>query len=461
MTKYDIINWVIKMITDTIAAISTALGQSAINIVRMSGDDAINIANSVFRGKDLTKAKSHTVHYGHIIEDSMILDEVLITVFRAPKTFTTEDIIEINCHGGTYVARKILSLLLSKGARLANNGEFTERAFLNGRIDLTQAESIMDIIEAQSKMSLTLANKGLDGAIYQLIIDLRDQLLSLIAHIEVNIDYPEYDDVITLSNELIKPKVESLLSRIKEILKKSEYGKIIKEGLKTAIIGRPNVGKSSLLNALLKEEKAIVTEIQGTTRDTIEGFLNIGGIILNLIDTAGIRDSEDIVEKIGIDKAKKVINEAELILFVLDQSEAMTEDDQKLLELTKHKKRIIIINKSDLHKKLTESFEHSVEISARNNVGIQELETLIQTMFLKGEVNLNEETYLSNARQIAKLKEAKSSLQDSLFAIQEQLPIDMVEIDLKTAWSLLGDIIGANSSTNLLDELFSKFCLGK
>ncbi len=461
MTKYDIINWVIKMITDTIAAISTALGQSAINIVRMSGDDAINIANLVFRGKDLTKAKSHTVHYGHIIEDSMILDEVLITVFKAPKTFTTQDIIEINCHGGTYVARKILSLLLSKGARLANNGEFTERAFLNGRIDLTQAESIMDIIEAQSKMSLTLANKGLDGAIYQLIIDLRDQLLSLIAHIEVNIDYPEYDDVITLSNELIKPKVESLLSRIKEILKKSEYGKIIKEGLKTAIIGRPNVGKSSLLNALLKEEKAIVTEIQGTTRDTIEGFINIGGIILNLVDTAGIRDSEDIVEKIGIDKAKKVINEAELILFVLDQSETITEDDKKLLELTKHKKRIIIINKSDLHKKLTESFEHSVEISARNNVGIQELEELIQTMFLKGEVNLNEETYLSNARQIAKLKEAKSSLQDSLYAIKEQLPIDMVEIDLKTAWSLLGDIIGANSSTNLLDELFSKFCLGK
>ncbi len=461
MTKYDIINWVIKMITDTIAAISTALGQSAINIVRMSGDDAINIANLVFRGKDLTKAKSHTVHYGHIIEDSMILDEVLITVFKAPKTFTTQDIIEINCHGGTYVARKILSLLLSKGARLANNGEFTERAFLNGRIDLTQAESIMDIIEAQSKMSLTLANKGLDGAIYQLIIDLRDQLLSLIAHIEVNIDYPEYDDVITLSNELIKPKVESLLSRIKEILKKSEYGKIIKEGLKTAIIGRPNVGKSSLLNALLKEEKAIVTEIQGTTRDTIEGFINIGGIILNLVDTAGIRDSEDIVEKIGIDKAKKVINEAELILFVLDQSETITEDDKKLLELTKHKKRIIIINKSDLHKKLTESFQHSVEISARNNVGIQELEELIQTMFLKGEVNLNEETYLSNARQIAKLKEAKSSLQDSLYAIKEQLPIDMVEIDLKTAWSLLGDIIGANSSTNLLDELFSKFCLGK
>jgi len=461
MTKYDIINWVINMIADTIAAISTALGQSAINIIRMSGDEAIPIANEVFSGKDLSSVDSHTVHYGHIVEDSMILDEVLVSVFRAPKTFTTEDIIEINCHGGTYVARKILSLLLSKGARLANNGEFTERAYLNGRIDLTQAESVMDIIEAQSEMSLTLANKGLDGAIYQLIIDLRDQLLSLIAHIEVNIDYPEYDDVITLSNELIKPQVQVLMNRINEILKKSEYGRIIKDGLKTAIIGRPNVGKSSLLNALLKEEKAIVTEVQGTTRDTIEGSINIGGIILNLIDTAGIRESQDIVEKIGIDKAKTVLEEAELILFVLDQSEPLNDDDHKLLELTKYKKRIVIINKKDLKKQLNETFENSVEISARNKVGINQLEHIIQSMFLKGEVNLHNETYLSNARQIAKLKETKSSLQDSINAIEEQLPIDMVEIDLKNAWSLLGDIIGANASTSLLDELFSKFCLGK
>jgi tRNA modification GTPase len=449
------------MIKDTIAAISTALGQSAINIVRMSGDEAISIANSVFKGKDLNKAKSHTVHYGHIIDEETILDEVLISLFRAPKTFTTEDIIEINCHGGTYVARKILSLLLSKGARIANKGEFTERAFLNGRIDLTQAESVMDIIEAQSEMSLVLANKGLDGAIYELVVSLRDQLLNLIAHIEVNIDYPEYDDVSTLTTELIQPEVETLVENINEILEKSEYGKIIKEGLKTAIIGRPNVGKSSLLNALLKEEKAIVTEIQGTTRDTIEGSINIGGIILNLIDTAGIRESDDIVERIGIDKAKAVIEEAELILFVLDQSEPLTEDDEKLLELTKHKQRIIIINKTDLSNKLQGTFDNSVEISARNKVGIQNLEHLIQEMFLKGEVNLSDETYLSNARQIAKLKEAKASLKDSLRAVEEQLPIDMVEIDLKNAWSLLGDIIGANSSTTLLDELFSKFCLGK
>jgi len=449
------------MIKDTIAAISTALGQSAINIVRMSGEDAVSIANSVFKGKDLSLVDSHKVVYGHIVEEDTVLDEVLLTIFKAPKSFTTEDIVEINCHGGTYVARKILSLLLSKGARLANNGEFTERAFLNGRIDLTQAESVMDIIEAQSEMSLTLANKGLDGAIYELVVSLRDQLLNLIAHIEVNIDYPEYDDVVTLSTELIAPEVSSLLERINHILEKSEYGKIIRDGLKTAIIGRPNVGKSSLLNALLKEEKAIVTEIQGTTRDTIEGSINIGGIILNLIDTAGIRDSEDIVEKIGIDKAKKVIEEAELILFVLDQSESLTIDDEKLLELTKHKKRIIIINKTDLAKKLKKTFENSVEISARNNIGIKDLENLIQEMFLKGEVNLNNETYLSNARQIAKLKEAKTSLQDSLNAVEDQLPIDMVEIDLKNAWSLLGDIIGANSSTSLLDELFSKFCLGK
>lgn len=449
------------MIKDTIAAISTALGQSAINIVRMSGEDAIFIANSVFKGKDLNNVESHKVVYGHIVDEDIVLDEVLITIFKSPKSFTTEDIVEINCHGGTYVARKILSLLLAKGARLANNGEFTERAFLNGRIDLTQAESVMDIIEAQSEMSLTLANKGLDGAIYELVVSLRDQLLNLIAHIEVNIDYPEYDDVITLSTELIAPEVESLVDRITHILEKSEYGKIIRDGLKTAIIGRPNVGKSSLLNALLKEDKAIVTEIQGTTRDTIEGSINIGGIILNLIDTAGIRDSEDIVERIGIDKAKKVIEDAELILFVLDQSEPLTEDDKKLLELTKNKKRIIIINKTDLTKKLSGHFTNSVEISARNNVGIKNLEDLIQEMFLKGEVNLKNETYLSNARQIAKLREAKNALQDSLSAVEEQLPIDMVEIDLKNAWSLLGDIIGANSSTSLLDELFSKFCLGK
>ncbi len=449
------------MMNDTIAQISSALGQGAISIVRMSGEDSIKIANKVFNGPNLEKVSSHTVHYGHITYNEKNIDEVLITVFLAPKTFTTENIVEINCHGGVFVANKILEILLLEGARSANPGEFTERAFLNGRIDLTQAEAVMDIIEAKSDLSLSLANKGLDGEIYKLIVNLRTDLLNIIAHIEVNIDYPEYDDVIELSNQIIKPRILELLKKIKQLLDKASYGKIIKDGLKTAIIGKPNVGKSSLLNALLREDKAIVTEIQGTTRDIVEGNINIGGIILNLIDTAGIRESEDLIEKIGINKAKAIINEAELILFVLDNNQTLTEDDKKLLELTKHKKRIIIINKTDLNKELYHTFNNSVSVSALHKTGINELETMIKEMFLSGEVNLTDQTYISNARHIAKLNEVFISLKESIIAIKDQLPIDMVEIDLKTAWSTLGEIIGVTSTTSLLDELFSKFCLGK
>ncbi len=449
------------MITDTIAQISSALGQGAISIVRMSGEDSIKIANKVFDGTNLETVPSHTVHYGHIVYKDNNIDEVLITVFKAPKTFTTEDIVEINCHGGVFVANKILEILLLEGARSANPGEFTERAFLNGRIDLTQAEAVMDIIEAKSDLSLSLANKGLDGEIYKLIVNLRTDLLNIIAHIEVNIDYPEYDDVVQLSNNVIKPKIVNLLSKIENLLEKASYGKVIKDGVKTAIIGKPNVGKSSLLNALLREDKAIVTEIQGTTRDIVEGNINIGGIILNLIDTAGIRESEDLIEKIGIDKAKTIINEAELILFVLDNNQILTEDDEKLLELTKYKKRIIIINKTDLNKELYHTFENSISVSALHKTGINELEGMIKKMFLSGEVNPTDQTYISNARHIAKLNEALKSLKDSVIAIKDALPIDMVEIDLKAAWSALGEIIGDTSTTNLLDELFSKFCLGK
>lgn len=452
---------VIIMNSDTITAISTALGQGAISIVRLSGEDSIDIVNSVFRGKDLTKVKSHTVHYGHISYNNQNIDEVLVSVFRAPKSFTTEDIVEINCHGGVFVANKILETLLIKGARAANPGEFTERAFLNGRIDLTQAEAVMDIIEAKSDLSLNLANKGLDGVIYELITDLRSELLNTIAHIEVNIDYPEYDDVIELSNTIIKPDVERLIIKISKLLEKASFGRIIKDGVKTAIIGRPNVGKSSILNALLREDRAIVTEIQGTTRDTIEGNVNIGGIILNLIDTAGIRESSDIVEKIGIEKAKASIDEAELVLFVLDNGQALTDDDETLLDLTKHKKRIVIINKTDLLKELTHEFENSVSISALNKTGIEDLEALIRDMFLSGEINITDQTYISNARHIGKLNETLTALKDSLVAIDDELPIDMAEIDLKTAWQLLGEIIGDTSSTSLLDELFAKFCLGK
>ncbi|MFU8786576.1 MAG: tRNA uridine-5-carboxymethylaminomethyl(34) synthesis GTPase MnmE [Candidatus Izemoplasmataceae bacterium] len=452
---------VIMMKNDTIAAISTALGQSAINIVRMSGDDAIKIINKLFVGKDLSLVTSHTIHYGKFVEDKTVLDEVLVSVFRAPKTFTREDLVEINCHGGAYVAQRILEALLNKGARLADKGEFTERAYLNGRIDLTQAESIMDIIEARSHLSLALANKGLDGKIYELIVSLREELLDIIAQIEVNIDYPEYDDVEELTNQIIVPKTELLLEKVEIILEKAHDGQIIREGVKTAIIGRPNVGKSSLLNVLLGEERAIVTEIQGTTRDTIEGTINLGGIILHLIDTAGIRESEDIVERIGIKKAKEVINQAQLVLFMLNNNEPLNEDDLKLLDITENKKRIVIINKIDLESKIGRVFENSVSISALNKVNIDILESTIKSMFLSGKIDLDDQTYLSNTRHIAKMQIVKQSLLDSIETAYDQMPVDMVEIDLKNAWDALGEIIGETKSTALLDELFSKFCLGK
>ncbi len=449
------------MKNDTIAAISTALGQSAISIVRMSGDNVFEIMKKIYRGTDLSSAESHTIHYGKIFDDATQVDEVLVSVFKAPKTFTREDMIEINCHGGSFVAQKILKLLLTHGARLADKGEFTERAYLNGRIDLTQAESILDIIESRTNLSLSLANKGLDGKIYKKIDVLRQKLLDIIAHIEVNIDYPEYDDVEELTEALLLPKMFDLQEDFNDVLEKAEDGKVIREGVKTAIIGKPNVGKSSLLNALLKEDRAIVTEIQGTTRDTIEGSLTLGGIMLHLIDTAGIRESEDIVERIGIDKAKQVLEEAELILFVLDNNSPLTKEDEALLELTNHKKRIIIVNKIDLESKIGKNFKNSVSISAKDRTNIEALESQIQSMFLSGDIDLDTETYLSNTRQIALMKKADLALKDAIQSAEAMMPVDMVEIDLKEAWELLGEIIGDTKSTTLIDELFSKFCLGK
>ncbi len=449
------------MKNDTIAAISTALGQSAISIVRMSGENAFDILKKVFTKKDIDLADSHTIHYGHILDDTQKVDEVLVSIFKKPKSFTTEDMIEINCHGGPFVARKILELLLKKGARLADKGEFTERAFYHGRIDLTQAESVLDMIEARTDHALKLANKGLDGAIYELIQNLRQKLLDIIANIEVNIDYPEYDDVEELTDTILVPRIEHLLENIDDILDKAAVGKVIKEGIKTVIIGRPNVGKSSVLNALLKEDKAIVTEIQGTTRDTVEGEINIGGIILKLIDTAGIRDSDDLIENIGIKKAKKLIEEAELILYVLNNNEPLSKDDEKLLELTKHKKRIVIINKIDLESEIDKTFENSVQISALNRTNIEALEKRIEALFLKGEINIDDSAYLSNARHIAKMHKVSTHLKDAWDAAKAHQPVDIIEIDLKGAWEVLGEIIGETKKTTLLDELFSKFCLGK
>lgn len=449
------------MTKDTIAAISTALGTSAISIVRMSGEDVFDIIEKIYKGKNLRSVDSHTINYGKVYDGEQMIDEVLVSVFRAPKTFTKEDLIEINCHGGAFVAKRVLELLLANGARLAEKGEFTERAFLNGRIDLTQAESLMDIIESRSDNALHLAAEGLDGKIYKLISSLRESLLDIVANIEVNIDYPEYDDAETLTDEVLYPRIEKLKNRIDEILKKANMGKVMRDGVKTVIIGRPNVGKSSVLNALLREDKAIVTEIQGTTRDIVEGEINIGGIVLNLVDTAGIRDSDDLIERIGIDKAKSMIDEAELVLYVLNNNEPLSKEDEQLLELTKDKKRIVIINKIDLESKIGRTFENSVSISALNRTNIEKLEATIENMFLTGDIDFQGETYLSNARHIAKMRTVQQSLNDAIEAAKSHHPVDMIEIDLKEAWETLGEIIGQTKNTALLDELFSKFCLGK
>ena len=449
------------MNNDTIAAVSTALGPSAINIVRMSGDDVFSIIKPLFKGSDLSKKNSHTIHYGRIMDGTTPVDEVLVSLFRAPRTFTKEDMIEINCHGGSFVAQRVLELLLSKGARLAERGEFTERAFLNGRIDLTQAESVLDIIEARSDYSLTLANKGLDGEIFKLIQSLREDLIEIVGQLEVNIDYPEYDDVETLTTDMLLPKIKALQTRVVKILSTARVGQIIRDGIDTVIIGRPNVGKSSVLNALLREEKAIVTEIQGTTRDVVEGKINIGGLVLNLMDTAGIRDSEDLIERIGIDKSKQLIEKADLVLYVLNNNEALSDEDRKLLEMTKHKKRIIIINKIDLESKIGRTFDESVQISALKSQNIDLLEEKIKDLFIEGEITFKDNTYLSNTRHIAKVREVSDMLEDAKVSAEALMPVDITEIDLRAAWNTLGEVIGQSNHTELLDELFSRFCLGK
>ena len=449
------------MQNDTIAAISTAPGIGAISIVRMSGEDALPILEKFFHSSRQDPFKSHTIRYGKIKDDDQLIDEVLVSYFKAPKTFTQEDIVEINTHGGTYIAERVLALCLSNGARLAENGEFTERAFLNGRIDLTEAESVLDLIESRSELSLKLATQGLEGKIRNLTESLRNQLLDIIAQIEVNIDYPEYDDVQELTQNVLIPKTEALKSHLTKILDQAVYGQLIKDGISTAIVGRPNVGKSSLLNALINEEKAIVTDIQGTTRDTVEGRLNIGGITLNLIDTAGIRDTADHVEKIGIEKSVQAIEKARLVLLVIDQSQPLTVDDKKLISLTENKERIIILNKDDLPKKLTDDFKDAIPISSLLKKNLDALESKIHRMYVSGHLDTKESVFLSNARHIGKFKEALSLVNSALDTAQNGYPVDMIEMDLKEAWLRLGEVMGEVSDTALIDTLFSQFCLGK
>ena len=445
---------------DTIVAVSTAMANGAISIIRLSGEDSINIVNSIFKGKDLTKVESHTINYGHIYYDNEIIDEVLITIMKAPKTYTTEDIVEINTHGSIAVINKVMEILLIKGCRLAEPGEFTKRAFLNGRIDLTKSEGVIDLINSETEITRKMAINQISGKVSNLIVNLRDKIIGLIANIEVNIDYPEYEDIEVVTVNKIEKEVKEMLIDLKQILKLSEDGKVLKEGIKTVIIGKPNVGKSSLLNALLEEDKAIVTDVKGTTRDIVEGSILVGGVKLNLIDTAGVRESNDVVEKIGIEKSLNLIEEAQLILLVLDASEELSEEDKFILEKTKDKKRIVILNKTDLSK-VNDYHDEVISISAKNNIGIEKIKEKIKELFNVSDILNTNSTYFTNARQISLLKLAIEALYSVESAIKEGLEVDMIEIDLKLAWEKLGDIIGANYTEELVDNLFSRFCLGK
>ena len=446
---------------DTIVAISSSSGVGAISIIRLSGHDALNIVSKIFT-KDLTKVDSHTIHYGFITSNNEKIDEVLVSVMKAPKTFTREDIVEINCHGGIATTNKVLEVLLENGARLAEPGEFTKRAFLNGRIDLLEAEATMDLISSKAESARKISINTLTGETSNLIKNLRSELVKIISNIEVNIDYPEYEDIEVLTNESILPDIKKFKEKLEEIIKKSEDSKVIKEGIRVGIIGRPNVGKSSLLNSLLEEEKAIVTDVPGTTRDIVEGSLIVSGIPLNIIDTAGIRKTEDTVEKIGVEKSLKIIDTSDLLIYILNNNEEITEEEKEILEKTKNKKRIIVVNKIDLKTKLNKKLLDSyIEISVKENIGIDKIKDEIKRLFNIGEISTNDMTYLSNARSIALLKKSLNNINDAINEINNNNPIDIVELSLKESWNNLGEVIGETYTDELLDELFSRFCLGK
>ncbi len=456
---------------DTIAAISTPPGEGAISIVRMSGDQAITIADQLFKAKlPLSEVASHTINYGHLVDPikEQLVDEVMVSVLRAPKTFTREDVIEINCHGGIVVVNQILQLLLRSGARLAEPGEFTKRAFLNGRVDLSQAEAVMDLIRAKTDKAMNLALNQLDGNLSKLIRTLRQEILQTLAQVEVNIDYPEYDDVEEMTTRLLLEKAQQVQGQIDALLQTAQQGKILREGLNTAIIGRPNVGKSSLLNHLLREEKAIVTDIAGTTRDVIEEYVNVRGVPLKLIDTAGIRETEDIVERIGVERSRKALSEADLILLVLNQSEALSIEDRQLIEVTNGTKRIILLNKTDLPTQLDReelaellAGDAMFAVSVLQNEGLDQLEQAIADLFFGGQTTDKDASYLSNTRHIALLENASQSLGEVMTGIEAGMPVDLVQMDMTRCWDYLGEVVGDSVQDELITQLFSQFCLGK
>ena len=449
------------------------MGEGAIAIVRLSGDDAWKIADRIFQSpaaKPLVEQPSHTIHYGHLHDPATeeLVEEVMVSIMKAPKTFTREDIVEINCHGGITSVNRVLQLVLSEGARLAEPGEFTKRAFLNGRIDLSQAEAVMDLIRAKTDKAMNVALNQMEGKLSQLIGELRQALLETLAQVEVNIDYPEYDDVEEVTIPLMIEKGEWVRDEIDELLRTSSQGKILREGLSTVIVGRPNVGKSSLLNSLVQENKAIVTDVAGTTRDIIEEYVNVRGVPLRFIDTAGIRETEDIVERIGVERSRKVLKEADLILLMVNSSEELTIEDERLFEAVAGMDMLVIVNKTDLPAKI--DLERVYEVAGRDRVittsilqeqGITELEEAIAGLFFEGSLESNDLTYVSNARHIALLKQARTTIDESVQAAKVGVPIDMIQIDVTRTWEILGEIIGDTVQDSLIKELFSKFCLGK
>lgn len=460
------------MENDTIAAISTAVANSGIGIVRISGDQAISVIDRIFRPRDhkkkISEQPSHTIHYGYIQDGNEMIDEVLVTLMRAPKSYTTEDIVEINCHGGIYAVRRVLDAVIRNGARPAEPGEFTKRAFLNGRIDLSQAEAVIDVINAKNEFALKSSVSQLKGSVHEKITQLREIILGQLAFIEASLDDPEH---ISLDgfDATLKIQTQQLLGQLGQMIDSADDGRLLKEGIQTVILGKPNVGKSSLLNALLREDRAIVTEVAGTTRDVLEETLSLNGILLNLIDTAGIRNTEDVVERIGVEKAKAKAEQADLVIYVVDSSTRLDEDDREIINALSGKKVIILLNKSDLLQVTTEEMIRKLvgdsspvlTASMKDQTGLEALETQIRGMFYGGEISFNDEVYITNARQKASLTEAKNSLEKLMLSIENQMPEDFYSIDLMDAYASLGKIIGESVGEDLINEIFASFCMGK